>query len=516
MSDWLNNLNTYNARFLYDKHKKQEIEIDQSKFDNSRDSERSKNRGVYVPNTEPFQGVLSPDDKGSYQPINIDLNNFTRQENAISADSYNMFGKLNLPYISTKLANTVKQMSEAIGNFSSNPLKALSAINGAVEQFSKLSYLSPDELLKIQTISFGTLIAMPFLRDISVKMIKGGVAGTAIPFEIEFTPDSRDFPRFQININPDFSNDKRDASENLIRIKSEEEAVDITDTKKDIEVEIQTQEPSKLKKENEVEIDISNENFRFRSSIGTLSINPVKQTMDAFRSASAIGYIHVYPTIPDGGPSGSFFIPFEFNPTIDESGRAVKYESKQALQRTGNMNSYINTEGMTVSITTHYHVMHRENSDIVNDLAGGNWMQKYTPKNVQAIENALRSLALPQVNDDNSNLSYMRPPAVKIVMGNQRTSDEHLFPMLTYPLRSGNGDVRNFHRTFVVTSVKINKNMEEQPLQTHEGFVFDTHGFEVSLELMEIDSNYIGMMPRAGDYYRLIAKQSPQYFQTNS
>jgi len=241
-----------------------------------------------------------------------------------------------------------------------------------------------------------------------------------------------------------------------------------------------------------------------------------------FKQIWSIGYIIVYPTLEDGGAGAAFKIPIQFNPLIQESGAAVRYESQQLLHRQGSLYSYVGTEAQTLTIETEY-LMTTDGKDDDRDRLdtelGGDvtwsvyngpqdaWYKAWSPTAIQSIESALRSIALPQMSGGgDTDIKFHRPPMIKIVFGknaNNPTSwdSDKLHPMLTYPVKSGD-DTKYYHRTYLVSKVSIEKNVEETPLHLDEnGNLLDTHGFKVSLELNEVDSNYIGIMPDFGDYY---------------
>lgn len=265
------------------------------------------------------------------------------------------------------------------------------------------------------------------------------------------------------------------------------------------------------------------------------SFNQFQQRIDSiknFRTIHSIGYIIVYPTLGEGQ---AFKIPFQFNPTVEESGTTARYETQQLLHRQGNIYSYVGTEGQTVSLETEYLMTTDGSTDettertdtelghdgsVTRNPAGPEdaWYSHWTPQTVQAIERALRSIALPQVSGTDNDLQFHRPPMVKVVFGSGRElptpyDQDNLHPMLTYPISSGD-TVKYYHRTYLVTKVHIQKDMAETPLYIDiskgDSRIVDTHGFKVSMELSEVDSNYVGILPNFGDYWNSFRGQVEQ------
>ncbi len=267
-----------------------------------------------------------------------------------------------------------------------------------------------------------------------------------------------------------------------------------------------------------------------------------REMIKDFKGIHAIGYIMVYPTLVDGGAGTAFKIPFQFNPTIQESGSKVKYESQNLLHRQGNIYSYVGTEGQTISLETSY-MMTTDGKDDnrtksknefgnkdetktweVNNGPQDAWYSAWNPKTIQSLESALRSIALPQISGGDTDIKFHRPPMIKIIFGQHGAnpvahSKDNLYPMLTYPVNSNHNDpnsndVKFYHRTYLVTSVNIVKDTNESPLHLNDkGDLIDTHEFKVQLELNEVDSNYVGIMPDFGDYYKTYKASADSYIE---
>lgn len=232
-----------------------------------------------------------------------------------------------------------------------------------------------------------------------------------------------------------------------------------------------------------------------------------------------LGSIHVYPANPndEGGILSKYVIPFEFNPVINESGRAAKFEASSILSRTGDVQSYIKTDGMSVSLTTKYQVLTNTkavNDTIDNKMKGdhqgvGSWMDSFHLRNVQSIEMAYRGLVFPQLSKTGG--SFFRPPLIKIVFGKSGVADGQIATdvtpfnsLLTYPYKMADG-TKIYHKSFIVTKVDIKKDWENMPVIMNENNdgIIDLQGFDVSLELIEVDPMYIGVLPSFEDYYSI-------------
>lgn len=226
-----------------------------------------------------------------------------------------------------------------------------------------------------------------------------------------------------------------------------------------------------------------------------------------------VGAIYVIPVVADQFQNSlpSFYIPFEFNPNIEEGGIEAKYQATEIMSRIGALQSYINTGSINVTVSTTYHATsHDEN---IIDTNGQGWMSQFTLPKIQAIEMAYRSIAYPHFPDSESidqGYKYVRPPLVKVVIGN--VSDKAPYAnLLTYQTNAMVGDNRlksaekyggKVLRTFIASSVNITKNLEESPLYLDEDrSIRDTFGFNVSLSLVEVTPSYTDIPPDYANYF---------------
>ena len=257
-----------------------------------------------------------------------------------------------------------------------------------------------------------------------------------------------------------------------------------------------------------------------------LTYDDVIKKLNIKGQVSNLGSVHVYPSNPggEGGILSKYEIPFEFNPNISEGGRSAKFEATSLLSRIGDIQSYIKTDAMSIQLTTRYQVLsvnQEDNSKIPissteNSLKGdhqgvGTWMESFHLRNVQSIEMAYRGLVYPQLAKGGG--SFFRPPVVKVVFGNtKKVSDGKVVTdvvpfnsLLTYPYRFS-GSTKMYHKSFIVTKVDIKKDWENTPVILNEenDGILDLQGFDVTLNLIEVDPMYIGVLPSFEDYYSIV------------
>lgn len=216
-----------------------------------------------------------------------------------------------------------------------------------------------------------------------------------------------------------------------------------------------------------------------------------------------------------------FFIPFEFNPEINENGIGARYQQTEILSRIGNLQSYTGTNSFSLSLTSKYlAVTHEGNSP---NSTGNNWMSEFTLKKIQAIEMGYRSLVYPHYPDSeavNQGYKYVKPPLVKIIIGNYIDDTAPYANLLTYQhsdvvenrLDTAINYGGKILRTFIVSEVTIKKDLNETPIYLDENkTIRDTFGFEVSLNLMEVAPNYMDSMPDFKNYQTQYGKSMGRY-----
>ena len=125
----------------------------------------------------------------------------------------------------------------------------------------------------------------------------------------------------------------------------------------------------------------------------------------------------------------------------------------------------------------------------------------------------LRGLVYPHFpanQSKNRGYRYVKPPLLKIVMGNANANEKSPFSnLLTYP-QTINKDsnkiaslsVERNYKTFIASSVEITKNLDSVPVYIDEDRTLkDTFGFDVSINLVEITPSYSDLYPDQKDYF---------------
>ncbi len=246
-----------------------------------------------------------------------------------------------------------------------------------------------------------------------------------------------------------------------------------------------------------------------------------------------IGSIYVWP-IDQTWLLKPDWIPFEFNPTIEESSRAARYAATQIVSRMGDLQSYIGTGSLSVTISTQYMPTSRKWSEVEQTgQSYDSWFSTFDLATIQHIEMAYRSLVMPyyKTPDKEGSSLYSKPPLIKVIIGDKNEVQDEtgialanapFSNLLSYPqeviakgaLESeksiAGGAYRHF-RTFVASSVQIVKNINEQPLfiepkikgSGKTPYLKDTFGFTVNLTLIEVTPSYMDIMPNFADYYSI-------------
>ncbi len=227
----------------------------------------------------------------------------------------------------------------------------------------------------------------------------------------------------------------------------------------------------------------------------------------------SIGYILV---IPQDESSEMFKIPFEFVPDIDEGGYSAQYSAQNILSRLGSLQNYSYTELSTASIETSYYALSEDASPIEN--TNDSWINLYTLDYIQNIQRAYQSLVLPKFprgEEESSEkpFSYLKPPFIKVVIGESEKSTIFTYPLEKGDLKSHKDNEKRRHKLFMVTNVKIEKKLQESPLVLdNEGSIIDSFGFSVSLELLEVTKSYMDIYPDYNSYFNSF---QPAFTQNN-
>lgn len=226
-----------------------------------------------------------------------------------------------------------------------------------------------------------------------------------------------------------------------------------------------------------------------------------------------LGAIHVIPVVPDsfGQTIPRFFIPFEFNPNIAESGLQASYNSTSILSRIGELQSFSGVNSLKVTIDTEYLAVSHDST--LSDTNGQGWMTYFTLERIQATEMIYRSLILPHFPNQSSldtGYRYIKPPLLKVVMGNPEDRTSPYSGLLSYHsdkvvenrLRTSENYGGRILKTFIATGINITKDLNETPVHLDEDKTLrDTFGFKVSIDLIEVTPSYMDMMPDYKNHY---------------
>jgi hypothetical protein len=457
-----------------------------------------------------------------FEPIKSDdlITSYTsREEKSITNNSAIMFLYSVMPYIVGKTAESVSSMSKAVTDVGTSPGIALGVVRNVLDTLNFLSYFSTDELLMSLT---ATPFTLGFLGNMGVqlkdKISSVKWARTSLTTLSATGAEKWDIKESVKNLISNVSKNNKDLSEIYKDIYSDigGNAIPPYVTSSGA---ISLNNYEKILKDYRDEISnrvIENNSKNFGTSaptkdpeISTVNNPPEQKEFDdrikelqKFKNKISIGYINVYPSSTDDGIK-SFKIPFQFSPTLTESAQSARWEGQNILHRQGQAFSYVQTEGQTLTLSTNYLILTDEsNGSDVKDESKKNligvqdaFYSAWKPSVVQTIEKALRSLVLPLAsNETNGDIKFQKPPMVKIVMDN---SDSSIYGLLKYPLSDG----KYYHRTYIITSVGITREAE-MPYYLKDENSIDTHGFNVELQLTEIDHNYVGAAPDFLAYYK--------------
>jgi len=443
---------------------------------------------------------------------------------------YNLF-----PYFGTGIVKDVMNAQAP-----TDPLKAMNLLGGLLNNLTTLKYIDAIELSLLLVSNFYT---MSFIKGIKIKKKAASV------FSIELSPGTD--VRFGDKYNASIIDYVVDAIKSLIppSVKpTENPNIEGASLKVEKTAQIIISDNSAITAKldpNKSIFDPTN-TFNVTETLNTI-LYPVnsadleverqttaqkefKYLKEAVRKKSyfkspngeniyQIGSIFVMPMFDPDNKDGSknFYIPFEFNPQIDEGSVTTKYQANEFLARIGQTQSFSGVDSMTANITTKYWAV----SDGKDPPAEAAWMKNFTMENVQAIEAMYRSLSLPSYpkveNEVDNGYKYVKPPLIKVVMGQVAARASLYQGLLTYGIaniedKRKSEEERKGFRTFVVTSVSIKKDLIETPLYLDRYFsIVDTFGFEVSLSLVEVTKSYTDQQPDFQSYYKRYIKVYKEY-----
>lgn len=231
----------------------------------------------------------------------------------------------------------------------------------------------------------------------------------------------------------------------------------------------------------------------------------------------------------------SFFIPFEFNPDIQESSSKSEYTNDKILGRIMPWRSYISSEPSGLTIITKYFALEGD-IKIINGEAGINadeskywsdyWQRyyKWDLKKIQYLEGLYRSLNLPYIKD----AKFVRPPIIRVIppcknstgYNNEEGKGKNQFStvsdLYSYPNYNKNGN-DNFEITRIFDKNEYNSRIKRyvatdiqiSPLDENgwgNNFAFNSEGncvrkgFKVNITLLETTKNFLDTIPSFASY----------------
>lgn len=364
--------------------------------------------------------------------------------------------------------------------------------------FNSAKYFTPEELLYFAVANFYTL---PFRKGISIKDL---TIGPNIEFNVTIITSKPDFIQAKNkSTSPDVDTDQ---------VFNNKLVEGLSNYLNDINTNSRQSTTNKV-----VDIDLSNYstkwNFNFIDNTGnevTTGLDSLKREMADDRSISAIGSVYIWPV--DSNAGSPTIIPFEMNPIIEEGDVAARYQSMQILSRIGDLQSYTGTNSLPISMSTTYYAIKELDSDSGGELDS---LSYFSLERLQKIELGYRSLILPffpKDSDVQTGYRYMRPPLVKIIMGDYHSAETQspapYQNLLLYPDAVYNGafdtvkgnKFRRF-KTFICTGIKIDKDPEKFPYYIKDKYIKDMMGFGISMSLIEVAPSYVNALPSFQDLY---------------
>jgi len=250
--------------------------------------------------------------------------------------------------------------------------------------------------------------------------------------------------------------------------------------------------------------------------------------------SNALGGLYIEPFY-NGSKINCDFIPFEFNPVINEGGVEAKYAQQEVMGRLLSVRSYVGTDSQTLTIETKYFATapikseenkeseknkenkeNKENKGNKGPFPTPTWMDDWTPEKLANIERKYLKLVYPYISEN----VFVRPPIVRIKLfetdnnGNNGTSELTVGDLYSYPIIDGKKylEVTNTldgftkQKRYIVTNVVINPlNNEDWGNSFNIGTIVGSdsdkkiqtyrRGFTVSLTLAETTKNFLDTIP---------------------
>jgi hypothetical protein len=316
---------------------------------------------------------------------------------------YNLF-----PYIGTGVARSISGALTGQTKVGTNPIALANMAGTVLNALNMLSYLSADELVLLFGSNFYTMF---FARGISVKKKALSIlsekleAGTDINFgestnqswgaqlqnfvdksvnslakQLLGITDSKPDPNYEgaaikQTKSPEIT--FRDDGFSVNSISSTKPALDPSNVKYEKRYPSQVDYPSNTTPERAIEIGVTRK---------PRSIKAANKEKNFFKKNGIyqVGAIYVMPIFDTDNKNGenNFYIPFEFNPQIEEGSITTKYQAQEFLARIGQTQTFIGVDSLTVTINARYWAVSHDVNPVSDDLT---WMSEFTMNRIQAI-----------------------------------------------------------------------------------------------------------------------------------
>ena len=255
------------------------------------------------------------------------------------------------------------------------------------------------------------------------------------------------------------------------------------------------------------------------------------------RRNKKIGGLYIEPYYSNGSISVDF-IPFEFNPIINDGGLEAKYSTEELMGRILSVRSYVGTDSSTLTLETKYLATAGKN-DKTNEIYSNSWENDWDVDQLMLIENQYRKLVMPFIKEG----IFVRPPIVRIKMWEHEWSNKYdsnknfkgrteatskadadetfVNSLFSYPLDEGDSSALEVtysldgfvnEKRYIVTNVSINPIDSEDFSNAYriDNKAAVRRGFAVSLTMVETTKNFLDTVPNYYHYDKHLKTIAPE------